>query len=74
MTTISKGDKSIQIKIENITCESTDEDNHGISYIIQAPKIICNDKKDAEYIHQKINDFTMNLCKELLETKGEENE
>ena len=74
MTIISKGDKSIQIKIENIACESTDEDNHSISYIIQAPKIICNDKKDAEYIHQKINDFTMNLCKELLEQKGEENE
>ena len=74
MTTISKGDKSIQIKIENIACESTDEDNHSISYIIQTPKIICNDKKDAEYIHQKINDFTMNLCKELLEQKGEENE
>ena len=74
MTTISKGDKSIQISIENIACESTDEDNHSISYIIQAQKIICNDKKDAEYIHQKINDFTMNLCKELLEQKGEENE
>ena len=74
MTIISKGDKSIQIKIENIACESTDEDNHSISYIIQTPKIICNDKKDAEYIHQKINDFTMNLCKELLEQKGEENE
>ena len=74
MTTISKGDKSIQISIENIACESTDEDSHSISYIIQAPKIICNDKKDAEYIHQKINDFTMNLCKELLEQKGEENE
>lgn len=74
MTTISKGDKSIQISIENIACESTDEDNHSISYIIQAPKIICNDKKDAEYIHQKINDFTMNLCKELLEQKGAENE
>ena len=55
MTTISKGNKSIQIKIENIACESTDEDNHSISYIIQAPKVICNDKKDAEYIHQKIN-------------------
>ena len=74
MTTISKGDKFIQIKIENIACESTDEDNHSISYIVQTPKIICNDKKDAEYIHQKINDFTMNLCKELLEQKGEENE
>ena len=74
MTTISKGDKSIQISIENIACESTDEDNHSISYIIQAPKFICNNKKDAEYIHQKINDFTMNLCKELLEQKGEENE
>lgn len=74
MTIISKGDKSIQIKIENIVCESTDEDNHSISYIIQTPKIICNNKKDAEYIHQKINDFTMNLCKELLEQKGEENE
>ena len=74
MTTISKGDKSIQIKIENIACESTDEDNRSISYIIQAPKIICNDKKDAEYIHQKINDFTMSLCRELLEPKGEEKE
>ena len=74
MTTISKGDKSIQISIENIAGQYTAEDNHSISYIIQAPKIICNDKKDAEYIHQKINDFTMNLCKELLEQKGEENE
>ena len=74
MTIISKGDKSIQIKIENIICEPTNTDNHSISYIIQTPKIICNDKKDAEYIHQKINDFTMNLCKELLEQKGEENE
>lgn len=74
MTTISKGDKSIQISIENITYEPTDTDNHSISYIVQAPKVICDDKKDAEYIHQKINDFTMSLCRELLEPKGEENE
>lgn len=74
MTTLSKGDKSIQIKIENITYEPTDTDNHSISYIVQAPKIICNDKKDAEYIQQKVNDFSMKLCKKLLEPKGEENE
>lgn len=74
MTTLTKGDKSIQISIENITCEPTDTDNHSISYIVQAPKIICNNKKDAEYIQQKVNDFTMNLCRELLEPKGEENE
>ena len=55
-------------------CEPTDTDNHSISYIVQAPKVICNDKKDAEYIQQKVNDFTMSLCRELLEPKGEENE
>ncbi len=74
MTTLSKGDKSIQISMENIICEPTNTDNHSILYIIQAPKIICNDKKDAEYIQQKVNDFSMKLCKELLEPKGEENE
>lgn len=73
MTTLSKGNKSIQISIENIACKSTDTDNNSISYIVQAPKIICNNKNDAEYIHQKVNDFTMNLCKELLE-KGENHE
>ena len=74
MTTLSKGDKSIQISMENIIYEPTNTDNHSILYIIQAPKIICNDKKDAEYIQQKVNDFSMKLCKELLEPKGEENE
>ena len=67
MTTLTKGDKSIQISIKNITCKPTDIDNHSISYIVQVPKVICNDKKDAEYIQQKVNDFTMSLCRKLLE-------
>lgn len=72
MTTLSKGNKSIQISIENIICEPTNTDNHNISYIVQAPKIICNNKQDADYIHKKVNDYTMKLCKELLETKEDE--
>lgn len=67
MTTLTKGNKSIQINIGNITCEPTDTNNHSISYIVQAPKVICNNKKDAEYIQQKVNDFTMSLCRKLLE-------
>ena len=73
MTTLTKGNKSIQVFFEDMMYEPTDTDNSTISYIVQAPKIICDNKQIAECIHQKINNFTINLCKELLD-KGEENE
>lgn len=66
MLILNDRDKTITITIEPITCESTEEDSTSISYIIKAPKIVCNNKKDAEAIHQKLSDFAISTCRALL--------
>lgn len=75
MTTISKGDKSIQISMKYVVCDATQEDNCTISYIAKGPEIICNNKEDAEYIQEKLNLEAMSICNEVLNNqKGETNE
>lgn len=75
MTTLTNGDKSIQISMKYVVCDATKEDNCTISYIVKGPEIICNNKEDAEYIQEKLNLEAMSICTEILNNqKGETNE
>ena len=74
MLIYNKGNKNIQVSMKGITCESSKDDNHSISYIVNAPEIICNNKSDAEYIHEELNRTIMSIIRELLYEKGEKND
>ena len=75
MTTLEGKNKSIKIAINNITTDANLEDNHSISYIVNGPAIICDDKADADYIQKEINSFAMNLCNKIINNKkGDTNE
>lgn len=75
MTTLTNGEKSIQISMKYVVCDATQEDNCTISYIVKGPEIICNNKEDAEYIQEKLNLEAMSICNEVFnDQKGEINE
>lgn len=69
MLIYNRGDKSIKISISEMECDSSSKDNNTILYIIKSPEIVCNNKEDAEYIREKINRFSIDIAKEVLNRK-----
>lgn len=69
MLIYNRGDKSIKISISEMECDSSSKDNNTILYIIKSPEIVCNNKEDAEYIREKMNRFSIDIAKEVLNRK-----
>lgn len=69
MLIYNKGDKSIKISLSEMECDSSSKDNNTVLYIIKSPEIVCNNKEDAEYIREKINKFSVDVVREILNGK-----
>lgn len=74
MIVYNKNDKFIKVSIPNMEYDSSNKDNHTVLYIVKSPEIICNNKKDAEYIKEKVNIFTMELIHKILNESEENHE
>lgn len=60
---ILRGDngKKIEYVLDNVIHECDNE-----MYIVEMPLVVCNNKKDAEYIQSKINTFVGELSHTVL--------
>ena len=68
MTTLTNGEKSIDLTLSNTIKIS--ENKH---YDINPPKITCSKFEDAEYMQKEINTFVNNLACELMKNQRKEN-
>ena len=58
--------KNIKLSISDVIHEGSPEIGKK-EYTIVLPLVVCNDKKDAEYIQSQVNMYVNEICKEVLE-------
>lgn len=61
MTTLEGAGRMIQYSTSNVIHECNDN-----TYIIEMPVIICDNKKDAEYIQSEIGSLVGELSRNLI--------
>lgn len=66
MIILSKDERTIQISSPAMMNECVSKKDEEVLYIIESPKIICNNKNDAEHIQRKLNEFAVSLSRTLL--------
>lgn len=62
MVILSNDKKTIQLSLSNIIHEDQKEGK----YTVVLPFVICDNKKDAKQIQEKVNSYVSELSKELL--------
>lgn len=67
MLTLTNKDKIIQCALSDVIRESKPTGNKTYStYAPALPVVICNDKKDAEYIQKEVNTFLNKIIHNLV--------
>ena len=66
MMILNKDKRTIKISMESMTSKCSGEHDYNMLYSVTAPKIICNNIDDADYIQGKLNEFVLNTCRELM--------
>lgn len=61
MLIMSNGTKMIKVGLSDIIIENTKNE-----FTVELPKVICDNKKDAVYIQQRVNSLVNELSEELL--------
>lgn len=65
MIILKNNNKTIQISLGTEIKRNT-SGNSVFEYLPELPNIKCSDKKDAEYIQQKVNTFINEISQNLL--------
>lgn len=74
MLILNKDERKIEISAGCVESECADDKDRTLSYIINTPKIICNSKRDANNIQEKLNDYAIKLCRKIINEEGLDNE
>lgn len=65
MTTYTQNTKSISVTFGEMKVEADNVTKDTVC-TVTAPKIVCNNEADAQYIKDKVNSFVNDLVKSLL--------
>lgn len=67
MVVLNNNNKAIQFSVSNTIHENREATGSlRFTYAPELPTIKCSDKRDAEFIQQKVNTFINDLSKNLL--------